>query len=295
MAARFCQRTRQRRNDVTLPHNWFRANEDPYVVVLDDVFTPEECQYLIDASEQSELYEQAKINIGGGREMLLTDTRNSDRAIVDSPQFAELLWQRIMSKVEDDPRLTELESIAPGANMFAVGLNERMRFLRYDSGAFFAAHFDGCYKRGPLDKSGQARQGERSFVTCQLYLNDGEQDFQGGATSFLSMHGDTEERVEVVPKPGRVLLFQHGLYHEGSCVTAGRKYCIRTDVMYSKVGPTYAEVPVNVEGGTSSGDALLMGCVGKTVDVPPDAVCESADGDDADATAVEVEDEICLF
>ena len=37
----------------------------------------------------------------------------------------------------------------------------------------------------------------------------------------------------VIPKVGRVLLFQHDIEHEGSILKNGLKYCIRTDVMYS--------------------------------------------------------------
>lgn len=66
---------------------------------------------------------------------------------------------------------------------------------------------------------------ERSHVTVQLYLNEG---FKGGETTFLGSGRD----YAVVPKTGMVLVFEHALFHEGSAVTEGRKYAIRTDVMY---------------------------------------------------------------
>jgi hypothetical protein len=54
---------------------------------------------------------------------------------------------------------------------------------------------------------------------------------QGGATPFHSM--DMKRRLDVDPKVGRVLLFQHkGLLHSGDYVTAGVKYTMRTDLMY---------------------------------------------------------------
>lgn len=56
----------------------------------------------------------------------------------------------------------------------------------------------------------------------------------GGATAFLSR--DRKRRLDVNPKAGSVLLFQHrGLLHEGAVVTAGTKYTIRTDVIYEYV------------------------------------------------------------
>ena len=63
-----------------------------------------------------------------------------------------------------------------------VGLNERMRVLRYQPRQYFAGHFDGSYeRRGGNDSGGDERKGERSFITCQLYLNE---EMEGGATRF---------------------------------------------------------------------------------------------------------------
>ena len=103
-----------------------------------------------------------------------------------------------------------------------VSLNERLRFLRYDPGQKFEPHMDGMYVRPDGI--------EKSFITVQLYLNGG---FKGGATTFLN---DFEsERLEVVPEPGRVLIFEHRLLHEGSALIEGRKYACRTDAMYTPI------------------------------------------------------------
>ena len=61
------------------------------------------------------------------------------------------------------------------------------------------------------------------LLTFIVYLNDG---FQGGDTAFL------DDDVVAHPKPGRALLFQHQILHEGCQVLAGVKYVLRTDVMY---------------------------------------------------------------
>ena len=50
--------------------------------------------------------------------------------------------------------------------------------------------------------------------------------FEGGETNFLDL-GES-----VAPAPGRALLFQHPILHEGSEVTSGIKYAIRSDIMY---------------------------------------------------------------
>ena len=66
-----------------------------------------------------------------------------------------------------------------------------------------------------------------SKVTLQLYLNEG---FEGGATTFLAGRDDTD--VPCFPKTGMALVFVHNIYHEGSLLVDGRKYAVRTDVMY---------------------------------------------------------------
>ena len=38
---------------------------------------------------------------------------------------------------------------------------------------------------------------------------------------------------DVVPRVGRVLLFQHNLWHCGECVSAGCKYVLRSEIMYT--------------------------------------------------------------
>lgn len=108
-----------------------------------------------------------------------------------------------------------------------VSLNERLRFLRYDPGERFEPHHDGMYVRPDGI--------ERSYITVQLYLNGG---FEGGSTTFL---GSLEDRLEVVPMPGRVLVFEHRILHEGSALVKGRKYAVRTDVMYARVENDYQQ------------------------------------------------------
>jgi predicted 2-oxoglutarate/Fe(II)-dependent dioxygenase YbiX len=205
------------------------AGPGKFAIVIHNVFTPDECEALIARAEENG-FDQALVNVGNGRQVAMTDVRNSDRSIIDDPVFAEELWQRIRHATNDDPRLMQRE----GNKIFnALGLNERLRFLRYDKGNYFASHQDGCYIRGL--EAGEERRGEVSKVTCQLYLNEG---FEGGATRFMDW--DDSRGIDVVPRTGSVLLFEHPLLHEGSVLLSGRKYAIRTDVMYTN-RPDYRE------------------------------------------------------
>jgi hypothetical protein len=54
---------------------------------------------------------------------------------------------------------------------------------------------------------------------------------RGGATTFYS--NDRRRRLDVDPKAGRVLIFQHRqLLHSGDDVVSGIKYSMRSDLMY---------------------------------------------------------------
>lgn len=57
---------------------------------------------------------------------------------------------------------------------------------------------------------------------------------EGGATTFHS--SDCVRSLDVDPKVGRVLIFQHArLYHSGAEVSAGLKYTMRSDLQFQKV------------------------------------------------------------
>ena len=77
-----------------------------------------------------------------------------------------------------------------------------------------------------------------------VYLNA---DFEGGETKFYDDWGNLT--VAVKPEPGMALVFEHEQLHEGAPVTAGRKYVIRTDVMYRiKQGNRPAATESRAEG-----------------------------------------------
>ena len=184
---------------------------DFLALTVDNFFSKEDCQNLIDLTEQKG-YEKALVNVGFGRQKLMKDVRDSDRCIIDSVELADQFWQKVKCYV---PNSFEGHEV--------VGVNERMRFLRYDKGHYFKPHFDGSYVRPDGE--------EMSHVTFFLFLNE---DCKGGESTFISPSNE-KVRVEIIPKTGRLLIFQHNIYHEGSVLKKGRKYALRTDIMYRRV------------------------------------------------------------
>ncbi|PQE15750.1 oxidoreductase domain-containing protein [Rutstroemia sp. NJR-2017a BBW] len=200
-----------------------------------------------EAVVENDGWRPAMVNAGVGREFLATEYRNSDRIIWDEKEVVGRLWKRVCQAevVEEDIALLEGEKWKGLLGPWAVrrgekwkvterGLNERMRFLRYGSGQYFKEHTDGAY--------GNA-EGEQSFFTIHVYFNDSAQELEkegkvppkgmlrGGATTFHST--DMKERLDVDPKIGRVLIFQHRrLLHSGDNVVEGIKLTMRSDIMY---------------------------------------------------------------
>jgi hypothetical protein len=83
---------------------------------------------------------------------------------------------------------------------------------------FFVA--TSCFRRFILRMSGTPSSCERILLA-------------GGATNFLS-DGSDLPTASVAPVPGRVLLFEHRLLHEGEEVSAGVKYVVRSDIMFRR-------------------------------------------------------------
>lgn len=71
----------------------------------------------------------------------------------------------------------------------------------------------------PKDKKEERRDDPRDEI------------LRGGATTFHSH--DRKRRLDVDPKAGRVLIFQHArLLHSGDDVRSGIKYTMRSDLMF---------------------------------------------------------------
>ncbi|CAE7495121.1 axeA1 [Symbiodinium pilosum] len=163
----------------------------------------------------------ALLNIGNGRQRFEPDIRNGHRAIVDSKELSDYLLEVLR------PHLPE---VVDGG--FLVDLNERCRVLCYTPGQEFGPHYDACFVR----PRGSPNAGDASMITVQLYLHD-VPDSAGGATTFLPGERGVgpKEPLLCQPKAGSVLLFTQNLLHEGSLVTSGLKYTLRTEAMYRPV------------------------------------------------------------
>lgn len=186
------------------------------IFLLRGFLSPEECAYFIALAEKAG-FDPAPVDTGDGP-VLDRDLRDSARLAREDRELASLLWRRAIPFMPP----------AQGAWQ-PVGLSESFRFYRYDPGQKFNRHFDG-YVETP--------DGRSSHLTLLIYLND---DFEGGETRFFPFHLD--EPVTVKPQAGTALLFLHRQLHEGAAVLSGRKYVLRTDVMYRHANPPAVLTP----------------------------------------------------
>ncbi|RPD47647.1 2OG-Fe(II) oxygenase [Hymenobacter sediminis] len=170
-----------------------------HIFTVEDFLSRKECLDYIVLSEGIG-YELAKVNTAGGARVK-TGVRNNNRAFHRSEELAQTIWEKGQPFIP-----------AHLGNSTAIGLNELFRFYRYQRGHQFKGHFDESYVRN---------EEEASYFTFMVYLND---NFQGGDTTFRGLR--------IQPKQGMALIFLHSLFHEGSEVTQGVKYVLRTDVMY---------------------------------------------------------------
>ncbi|MEW6735388.1 MAG: 2OG-Fe(II) oxygenase [Acidobacteriota bacterium] len=173
-----------------------------------DVLTEQECDEYIRISEHNG-YVDAPITTAAGF-IMRKDVRNNTRVMIDDSSIVNYIWQKIAQYIP-----------AQREGWQAIGLNERIRYYRYEPDQYFAWHYDGCFRRN---------ENEESKLTLMIYLND---NFEGGETKFNLKY--LYDEIDVKPKKGMALLFDHYLYHEGSPVISGVKYVLRSDVMYKRI------------------------------------------------------------
>lgn len=184
-------------------------------VILHDALTPDECRAIVRATEKVG-YEGAKTYC------FMYNNRWNDRFMSYDSQLAEFLWERVKGhlpqRVDAFDRTWEVDC-----------LNTRFRFCKYigGEGHYFGPHTDGMYT-ADID--------HRSLFTCMVYLNGGD-EFEGGLTNFID-HKTRRLNYSIKPAPGLCAIFRQvdvPTYHEGTQVTSGLKYIMRTDVMYRAV------------------------------------------------------------
>ncbi|KAI1331029.1 hypothetical protein F5Y16DRAFT_322580 [Xylariaceae sp. FL0255] len=216
-----------------------------FAMTIDNLLTPEECASL------------QELAVDNWQPLSKGDAfRECRQSLVFSHEWSAALFRRISAHLPDDVKALKkgdpLATTIVGSSLLKANLdtrkavwrlkeaNERMSFLHYQPGHFFKPHCDALYARAGKD--------EKSFLTCQIYLNDApagqnENSSGGGETRFCPSKGPNLPRegesplavLDVKPKIGRALIFQQRLlWHSGQQVLCGDKFTVRLDLMFER-------------------------------------------------------------
>eukprot|EP01006_Ploeotia_vitrea_P033655 TRINITY_DN65605_c0_g2_i1.p1 TRINITY_DN65605_c0_g2~~TRINITY_DN65605_c0_g2_i1.p1 ORF type:complete len:607 (+),score=56.63 TRINITY_DN65605_c0_g2_i1:68-1888(+) len=163
--------------------------------------------------------------------------RRHGRLLVRDEQFASALFQRVVAHFES----SDVCGVVPPGRArdgspvwLPVGLNPVFRVAEY------TAEEKGCFKKH-MDVGWNEPDGTCSIFSLLIYLND---DFKGGNTVWFPSTDDeygAQPEIVLQPKRGQAAIFNHDVEHEGTELTAGTKYLLRTDIMFRemKSGPNF--------------------------------------------------------
>jgi prolyl 4-hydroxylase len=175
------------------------------VKIFDDILTDEECQYIINLSNQN--FERSKLS---GDTLIEDFGRTSFTANLVFPEDA------ILNAIRE--KASKLINV-PASHF------EFFQCVSYEPGQEYMNHFDTFDDKHETGRKALADGGQRKY-TLLAYLND---DFTGGGTHFPNLD------FLVQPKKGRIVMFNNldengnvinAAYHAGLPVSSGRKYAI---------------------------------------------------------------------
>lgn len=181
-----------------------------YFQIVSGALSVKWCEEAIADAEKRGFVDASLYTDRNGVEYFNYERRKSKRCIIDvEPAVVEGIWERICDVVP--------ATWADGAAV--VGINPRLRVLKYLPGGEFKIHADGQYR---------APNGDESKLTILIYLND---NYTGAYTTLVL---DDGRHVPIVPHTGDIAIQDQDILHYVPPLEDGVKYVIRTDIMYRR-------------------------------------------------------------
>ena len=238
-----CSRYLHKPNDVAsfVIQNFLDQDECQDLIHLANTLSSTGFHYVTEAAHTDE--------DGTTHVVKLQEPNKHKLSVFEHPETTQKLWRRLETIIQ--PHIsTFIKSTHCGK---PIGLNPRLRVLRYDADAddIFEPHFDATTR---VNES-------TSLLTVLIYLNDGGgKDFDGGETCFLdskSMKAN-ETSTMVTPSAGDVVVFEHDLFHSSVPLKFGTKYILRTDVLFQLDQDGGVELPRGESKGTSENLSVTL-------------------------------------
>jgi len=212
-----------------VPHRcsrYLRHPSDCASFVIDNFLDAAECEQLIQLANKLSstgfhyVTEASHVDNDGITHIVKLQEANKHKlSVFEHIPTIDLLWEKMEPIIQPHIRkfIDHTNCGQP------VGLNPRIRVLRYDAtdNDVFEPHFDATTKVNNMT----------SLLTVLIYLND---DFSGGETCYLDHHisRNIDSCTKIVPSTGKVVIFEHDLYHSSIPLECGTKYVLRTDVLF---------------------------------------------------------------
>ena len=186
-----------------------------------NIFTPAECDTIIDLAERKGFKEGVIFN-HKNEQVLNTDVRKS-----------KVTW--LTNKM--DKAIMKFALLTEKVSGLAIDNQEYLQVAKYDPGGFYSEHKDVCGDTKEVCAEKNKVSGDRQS-TLLVYLNS---DYEGGETYFPKIH------LKIKPERGKGLFFinldendnaQELSLHQGLPVEGGTKY-ICTKWSHPRAVPVY--------------------------------------------------------
>lgn len=154
-------------------------NEYPYIAVMDDFLSEEECLHIIDSSK--------------GR--LVRSTVDGPVEQVDMSRTSSQAWLNY----EDDPVIKIIGERVSNLVEMPLSHAEAVQVVYYKKGEHYVAHHD-AYNVDSIEGQRATKGWGQRYKTALLYLNNVE---AGGETEFPQLD------ITIKPKRGSIVIFQN--------------------------------------------------------------------------------------
>ncbi|RUS34250.1 hypothetical protein BC938DRAFT_481623 [Jimgerdemannia flammicorona] len=237
---------------LTLPASVLSSTStiEPKAYVLHNILTPAECAGFIQLADTGILPsgEPLLVPTNDGRTQRYV---NSDRGIINSLSLANVVWERIRDVLgkydEQISGVLEVKDEDDGPHrdgVLVTDLNRRSMktFMFYLNGDFEGGttNFVDDQDLYTDEVTGKIRARVLIYFHIVRFAKSAN-PFSGNFLLLTTIHplyiqdGTIASRVR--PEAGMALVFNHGLLHEGDVLLSGKKYILRSEIMFSRIEP----------------------------------------------------------
>ncbi|KAI8998490.1 hypothetical protein BD414DRAFT_432341 [Trametes punicea] len=191
------------------------------ILFIDGFFSPEECKSYV------KFIDSLPLELTPPKKRGEAD-RVNHRLSITSVDFAQRLFSVLAPHLPEFPYPAWAKRPTGAIARPPHSLNSNIRLYKYSQGQYFGPHYD--------DSVRDPETGAKSEWTLLIYLTGSQDGVEGGETIFYKdQKGKARETMIPPLTRGTALLHRHGqdcLLHEGSPVTKGTKYVLRSDLMF---------------------------------------------------------------